>query len=144
VPVKIVAELQGKQEAVDESTIVETLERNRDRVRSLVTMMISTTSILFSANLAILIFTIDKIRTAGLLSRLLCVMSLVCLLATLVTSMTGAFLRRRYSIVTTAKFIDDLLTIYYSELRIIRIAFVFLVAGLTSLLGVVISIVFQH
>ena len=139
-PLKIVSEVKGRDEVVDTSVIVGTIERNRDRVRSLVTMMISATSILFSANLAILIFMIDKIKTAGLWSRVLGMLSVVCLIVTLVTSMMGAFLRRHFSITSTTKFIDDLLMVYYSELRIVRIAFAFLVAGLLSSLSFVVSL----
>jgi hypothetical protein len=143
VPVKIVGERLGKQQPVEQATIIDTIERNRDRVRSLVTMMISTISILFSANIAILILLVDKIKSTGFLPRLLGTLSLVFLLVALITCMMGAFLRRNYTLVSMTKFINDLFSIYYRELRIVRIAFSFLILGLISLFGFVISIVLQ-
>lgn len=142
-PVKVVGERLGKQQPVDQATIIDTIERNRDRVRSLVTMMISTISILFSANIAILILLIDKIKSAGLLPRLLGTLSLVFFLVALITCMMGAFLRRAYTVVSVTKFKHDLFSLYYSELRIVRIAFILLIVGLIILFSFVISIVLQ-
>jgi hypothetical protein len=141
-PVRVVAESQSNSQLVEQKTVVDTIEKNRDRARTLVTMMISTTSILFSANLAILALLKDRLALFSLIEKVLFIVSPLLLLASLITGLSAAFLRHNVSIVSSTKFIDDLLTQYNSELRLVRIGFLLLLLGLVCLCSGVFALTF--
>jgi len=141
VAIKIIDEKLQKTSLADVRLIIETLERNRDRIRTLVNMIISTAGFLFSANLAFILLVIDKLVTVSQFAIILFFLALLLLLTTLVTSILASFLKQKYTITSDLKFVDDLLSIYYRELRLMRLSFVFLICGLSILFLVIVIIV---
>ena len=55
--------------------------------------------------------------------------------------MAAVFLRQDVTVTSHVKFIDNLLTLYHSELRLVRIGFGLLLCALISLFGAILLVV---
>lgn len=119
---EIVGETNDDHNFVDQKIVIDTIEKNRDRVRTVIGIILSSTGFLFSANVASLLFNVDKLRNTEPFVRILYLASLTTLLLTVLFCVSAAFLRTTYSITTRVKFINDLLTNYYRELRMVKVA----------------------
>jgi hypothetical protein len=58
---------------------------------------------------------------------------MVLFLGSMIASIVSVFLRTSYGVLDEMKLVNDLLTLYYGELKRLRIAFALLVAGISAL-----------
>ncbi|HEX3127614.1 MAG TPA: hypothetical protein VH394_09800, partial [Thermoanaerobaculia bacterium] len=66
-------------------------------------------------------------------SSILFVGTMVLFLGSMIASIVSVFLRTSYGVLDEMKLVNDLLTLYYGELKRLRIAFALLVAGISAL-----------
>jgi hypothetical protein len=115
-------------------TILDTVEKNRDRVRSIGAMVLTLCGILISASNALILFMTDK-RLGSHRLRLALGTSVLCFGASAVLAVISCFLRREFPITNRSKFLLDMLAIYRSELFLLRLTLLFLVGGLFVMMG---------
>jgi len=114
---------------VEPALIVDTVERNRDRNRTVGNMVLTMAGILISMTIVLIVFSADKkindirLATAFFIS----------VFAYVLTGMIGiasCFLRTKRTITTEAQFISDLLSLFLTELRLLRLSCTFLALGM--------------
>src|SRR5436309_2290809 len=120
-PVKMLR-YESQSEPVKLELLVNTIEMNRDRVRTIGNMLVTTAGILIPACLAFLLFFVDKGYIDTDIAALLAVAILLFLISSCL-SIASSFLRNRYVIADEAQFVEDLLTNLNRELRFSRAAF---------------------
>lgn len=104
---------------VDSQLLIDTIERNRDRLREIANMVLTVSGIMVSACTAFLVFAADKGVGGWWLGALFCAASLLFFVAACL-GLSSAMLRTKYAITSRARFVDDLLALYYSELHRVR------------------------
>jgi len=131
-PIRVVKEVH-EDEDVDFHTIIQIIETNRDRVRTIGNMILTVCGIILSATFAFLLFLFDK-GTIDLKERVMMVLpfggAIFTNLLSIYFGIASSFLKTRYAVSTKINMITDLLTLFYSELRLVRISFIFLILGL--------------
>lgn len=141
-PVRIVRQ-ESQSSPVEIELVISTIETNRERVRTIGNMMITATGILTPVCLAFLLFFIDKgFLNVDAILLILCAVSLF--LVALCLSIVSSFLRNKYLIVDEAQFVESLLTLLNTELRIARWSFATLVLGLLSMIAGVLAFVVRY
>ena len=136
-PIRFLAE-HSEERPVSLDLLVQTIERNRDRLRTTGTMFLTLSGLLLSTCLAVTLYLLEKQR-GGKIALLVTGLASLCLLASACLSISATFLRSRYAITSEAQFATDLLRLFNAELRLARLAFSSLLAGLCVLtLGIVI------
>ncbi|KAF0145432.1 MAG: hypothetical protein FD156_1002 [Nitrospirae bacterium] len=124
---------QHKDEKVEFDTIIQIIEKNRDRVRTTGNMILTISGITLSATLGLLLFLSDKggitqrsMMTLGILFGSAISINLI----SIFFSITSSFLKEKYALTTKLKALTDLLKLFYSELRLVRISFILLIIDL--------------
>jgi hypothetical protein len=124
------------EEAVDFHSIVQIIETNRDRVRATGNMILTVSGIILSAIFAFLLFLFNK-GGQGQMERILLILffgGAICInLVSIYFAITSSFLITKYPITTRINMINDLLLLFHSELRLVRISFICLILGLLLL-----------
>ena len=142
-PVQIVDHSFANQDPVDFDVIVATVEKNRDRVRTVAGMLLSLAGVLMSFSSGFVLFVSDKApreyRTIGLF-----VATVLFFLISAVLAISSSFLRSKYAVADKAQFTTDLLQLYSSELRLLRIASVTTTIGLLLVVAGVGSFIVQR
>lgn len=139
-PIEIINQ-KFKSEPISNERIIDTIETNRDRIREVSNMLISTSGILIPVALAFIVFLVEK-GVTDLLAVITLMFSILFFLITVSMSIMSSFLRRKYFMTNEAQFIEDLLSLLKSELRLLRYSFAGLIAGILAMIaGVVISLV---
>ncbi len=126
-PIKILRH-GSSEEAVGMELMIDTIEKNRDRIREVANMSLTVSGIMVSASIAIVLFCADKHIGGKYLSLSLCVAS-VFFFTSACLSLYSSLLRKKYAISSKAQFVEDLLSLYYSELRFMRASLVPLFLG---------------
>ena len=131
----------GDQVEID--LILQTVEKNRDRVRTTASMLLTLSGTLISFSTAFLLFVTDKARNEH--STIAVFASAVAaFVATAVLAISATFLRTPYSISDKTKFVTDLLQLYHRELRLLRIASLVSIIGLMLLVAGAASFVLRR
>jgi len=130
--VRIIRE-ESQEESVALDLVINTLEKNRDRIRTIGGMLLTISGLLISTCLGFLLFTVDrklfdKTVAGCFLAAMVIFLTSSCL------SILASFLRTNYSISTKGQFVTDLLSLYYSELGFSRWSFLLLVIGLSAMI----------
>lgn len=133
---------ETRDESVDSQLLVDTIERNRDRLRTIANMALTVSGIMISACIAFVLFIVDK-RIGGIFLPIAFSMAALLFFIATCVSTYSSLLRTKYTIFTKAQFVDDLLSLYYSELKYIRASFVPLFLGLLTVTGSLIFFLFQ-
>lgn len=120
---------ESRDKAVEFALIVDTLERNRERIRTIANMVLTLSGIMISACVALIVFAADKDLATPVLKWSLALASVSFLPASWF-SLLASFLRTKYTISGEAQFVTDMLALYYSELRFLRVAIIFLLLRL--------------
>lgn len=131
-PIKIVTQ-RFQSEQVETSLVVSTIENNRERVRTIGNMMITTSGILIPANLAFLLYFVDK-RVSDSAVILPLLIGVVLLLLSSLFSILSSLLRQKIRVSDMVNFVESLLRLYNSELRLSYLSFVFLLLGITAMI----------
>lgn len=122
----------SKQEQVDADLVLQTVEKNRDRVRTTAGMLLTLSGILISFLSAVVLFLVDKEpderSTIAVLASAAGAFVTVAVLA-----ISATFLRTKYSVSDKAKFVTDLLRLYNRELLLLRFASTVSILGLLLL-----------
>jgi len=118
-----------KSTPVTAEFLISATEKNRDRIRSISSMILTACGILISASVAIIVFITDKRPEMRFIVYFL-VGGAFCFASSATLSVASSFLRVSYVITTMEQFVNDILTIYHSELRILRISLVVFLSGL--------------
>jgi hypothetical protein len=141
-PIKIVSQ-QFQNEVVKVELIVSTIENNRERIRTIGNMMITTSGILIPASLAFLLFFIDK-RVTDFAVLLPLLIGIVFLLTSSFLSILSSLLRRKIYVSDMLNFVESLLRLYNSELRLSYFSFIFLILGIIAMTVSVLLFVFRY
>ena len=127
-------EIPGKSDFVTPQLVIDTIERNRERIRTVSNMILTMVGLLLSVSFAVVPFAYDKVRNASRQATIVIgiaySLTVLALLLSAYQSIFASLLRREYSITTVIKFIDDLMELYYTELLHLRVAFGLLVAAI--------------
>lgn len=138
--VQIVGEKFEESSHVELDLLITTVEKNRDRVRSIASMLLSFAGTLIAFSSAFLLFTSDKApserRTIAVFS-----LAIALLIIAAALSIFLAFLRNKYSISDKSEFVSALLELYEAELKLLKTAAVFAICGLIALVAAVGSFV---
>ena len=126
-PVKITGH-QTQDQLVTDDVLINTIERNRDRVRTTASMVLTVSGIMISASVAFVLFTNDKKIGNALLSASFIVTATLFVVAA-AASLFSTLLRTKVSMTSQSQFVLDLLGQYNRELRLLRIAIVPLLLG---------------
>jgi hypothetical protein len=132
-----------QDEEVDTALLVETLERNRDRIRTVANMSLTVSGIMVSACVALLLFCADKNVGLSTLPVAFC-MACVLFFVAACLSLYSAMLRTQYVVSSKAQFVEDLLTVFYSELRLLRASLIPLFLGLLTITAGTIVFFFEN
>lgn len=133
---------ESRDEPVDIQLIVDTIERNRDRLRTIANMSLTVSGIMISACIAFVLFAVDK-KTGGVFLPVAFSVGAVFFFIAACVGIYSSLLRRKYSISTKAQFVEDLLSLYYSELKLLRACFISLLLGLLSVTGSLVLFLFR-
>jgi hypothetical protein len=140
VPVRIVRH-ESHTEPVKTEILISTIETNRDRIRTLGNMLISMSAILIPACLAFLLFLADK-NLIGVKVAIFLVAAILSLLISSCLSILSSYFRSKFAIRDEVHFVEDLLKLLNSELRMSYFSFAFLLLGMVSMiLGVLIFVI---
>jgi hypothetical protein len=139
-PVRIVAQKFAEDEPVKVDLVISTIETNRERVRTIGNMMITTSGILIPATLAFLLYFVDK-GFVDLAVLLPLIAGVVLFLASIFMSIFSSMLRRRITISGMADFVQDLNKLYNSELKTSYVSFAFLITGIVAMIVGVLAFV---
>jgi len=132
-PIKIVSQhFQSKQ--VEADLIVSTIENNRERVRTIGNMMITTSGILIPANLAFLLYFVDK-RVSDFAVILPLLGGVILLLFSSFFSVFSSLLRQKIQVSDMLNFVESLLRLYNSELRFSYLSFALLLLGVIAMIA---------
>ncbi|WP_054762268.1 hypothetical protein [Methylomonas koyamae] len=138
--VKIVDESFEEGTHVELDLLITTIEKNRDRVRSVASMLLTFSGTLISFGSAFLLFVSDKApserRTISIFA-----FAILLLITAAALSIFSSFLRNKYSMSNKSEFTSALLQLYSAELRLIGVAACFTILGLTALVTAVASFV---
>jgi hypothetical protein len=115
-------------------TVISTVEKNRDRVRSIGAMVLTLCGILISAANGLILFMADK-RLGSHRLTLTLGGSVICFMGASVLAVLSSFLRRTVPVSSQAQFVVDMLAIYLSELTLLRWTLAFLLLGLCFMAG---------
>jgi len=132
VAIRIIKEV-SEDSHVEFDTIIQIIETNRDRVRTIGNMILTVSGIVLSATFGILLFIFDKGGLGRMKVTILVVLFGGAVLTNLLSvylSIASSFLRTTYSLTTKVNLVTDLMALLNSELRLVRLSFLFLIAGL--------------
>lgn len=132
----------ARLERVELDLIASTIERNRDRVRTISGMLLSLAAILIPSCTAFVLFVAQNAKSQRFTLTLF-VLSVVSFLLSAVLAILSSFLRTEYAIIDKPRFVADLLQVYNSELRLLRIASVIVILGLSFLTAATTSFLIQ-
>ena len=122
--------------------VISTIETNRERIRTIGNMIIATSGMLIPASLAFLLFFMEK-GTGNLPVILLLVVSVILFLLSSILSILSSMLRQKIYISDLLKFVENLLILYNSELKISYYSFSFLIMGLVTMITSVLIFTFK-
>ena len=120
-PVKILRHDFAQLPPVELDLIVETIEKNRDRIRTSCGMLLTFAGILISFGTASLLFVAGRLK----LERSILVFfagALIGFVLVAVLAIASSFLRTRYAVSDKPQFVTDLLRLYDSELQLLRLS----------------------
>jgi hypothetical protein len=142
-PVQITSHDFSAQEMVETDVVLGTVEKNRDRIRTTAGMLLTLSGMLISFSAAFLLFVTDKAPNEH--STIAAFASaVVAFVAAAVLAISATFLRTKYSISDKTKFVTDLLRLYNSELRLLRLASLVSIIGLLLLVAGATSFVLRR
>jgi len=130
-PIEVIRHISNDS-PVDDNLLIETLERNRERIRTIANMSLTVSGIMISSSIAFVLFAEEKGIGGPLLSAVFGLAMVLFFIAASL-SLISSTLRRSYVISTRSQFIVDLLSLYYSELRFLRVSFVPLFIGFLTI-----------
>jgi hypothetical protein len=133
-PVKIVGHEFAEREQVGFDAITATIEKNRDRVRTVAGMLLSLSGILISFSAGFVIFVADK-ATKDHRTIAIFIGAVLAFLVSAALAISSSFLRSEYAISDRAQFTTDLLALYNSELRLLRIGCLVVILGMLLILA---------
>lgn len=142
-PVQITNHDFSTQEPVETELVLQTVEKNRDRVRTTASMLLTLSGMLISFSAAFVLFVTDKApneqSTIALFAS-----AVAAFVAAAVLAISATFLRTKYSISDMGKFVTDLLRLYNTELRLLRFASIVSIIGLLLLVAGAASFVLRR
>jgi hypothetical protein len=124
---------------VSQDTLVSTVEKNRDRIRTFGGMLLTLCGMLISASMAFILFLVDK-KLGSHKTIVLFGAATLCFVVTALLTVLSSILRTNYAISTREQFLTDLLNVYTSELLFMRCALIALISGLLSMLMAVFTL----
>lgn len=128
---------ESQDKPVEKQLIIDTVERNRDRIRTVANMALTVSGIMISTSVAVIIFSVDKQVGGNALPVAFGFAALFFFFAACV-SIYSSLLRTKYTISSETKFVTDLIRLYYSELRLLRLCFLPLALGFFMIIGSII------
>jgi uncharacterized membrane protein YbhN (UPF0104 family) len=135
--VRIVEEFGTAETAVSFAEACGVVERNRDRIRTLGGMITSTSGLFVSISLGIILFAVGNKQNLGTqrLATLiwLLLIGLLLLISSSALAIFSGVFRRSFTIIDQRKFLDDLLQLYHSELRLMRLSLACFFLGLSEM-----------
>jgi Na+/melibiose symporter-like transporter len=142
-PVTITRHEFSPGEEVSFDLLVNTVEKNRDRIRTTSGMLLTLAGILTSFCAGLVLFLVDKVH-AGRATVLLFGLAIVVFVVSAIVAIVASFLNTKHAIVDKTQFLTDLLHLYNAELRLLRIASVTLIFGLLLLSGGALSLALER
>ncbi len=124
---------KSRDESVSTDLIIDTVERNRDRIRTIANMSLTLSGIMISASTAFVLFAVEK-KIGGIVLPLALAAAGACFFLSATISVYSSLLRTKYGISSEAQFVEDLLSLYYSELRLLRVCFFPLILGFAAII----------
>jgi|SRR5208337_94342 len=124
---------------VSQDTLVSTVEKNRDRIRTFGGMLLTLCGVLISASTAFTLFLVDK-KLGSHKTILFFGAAALCFVVTALLTVLSSFLRTNYAVSSQEQFLTDLLTVYTSELLFMRCALIALIFGLLSMLTAIFTL----
>ncbi len=131
-PIRIVRQQLDEDEPVKMDLVISTIETNRERIRAIGNMMITTSGILIPTTLAFLLYFVDK-GLVDLTVIIALIAGVVLFLASIFTSILSSMLRRKVYISSMMSFIDSLNRLYNSELKVSYASFALLMLGIVAM-----------
>lgn len=131
---------QTNVKAVDANLLVNTIEKNRDRVRTLANMVLSSSSVLISASLAFLLY-LGNNKILDRTSAITIIVCLAVLLSASVSSIGAGLMRTKYVISDQGQFVESLLKLLSSELKVTYAAIGLLLCGAVTLVSAIVRVV---
>ena len=126
-PIEITARHGQPDDTVDDELVIDTIERNRERVRTVGNMSLTVSGIMVSSSVAFVLFIAEKQGPRTLVILFTVATALFFAAASL--SLVSAMLRTRVVISTRTQFVADLMRQYNSELSLLRWSFLPLFLG---------------
>jgi hypothetical protein len=139
--IRIVRHL-SRDEPVSNQALIEMIERNRDRLREIANMGLTVSSLMISTCFALLLYAADKSLGGRSLALTLCGAAL-CFFSSAFVGIFASLLRRNYAVSSEAQFIEDLLSLFRSELHLLRLSFLPACIGFILLAIGIISVVLE-
>lgn len=130
--VRITQQQFSPRAQVDLELVLATVEKNRDRIRTTGGMLMTFSGILTSSSIALTLFLVEKMG-AGRMSVALFSASVFGFLSCAVLAIVSSFLRGVYPISDRTQFVSDVLHLYNSELRLLRLCSLMAIVGLLFL-----------
>ena len=119
---------------VTANRIMDTIEKNRDRVRITANMLVTLSGILISFCSAFVLF-LTKEKLLGVLPILIFVLAAGTFLSSAILGISSTYLRVAYAVLDEPQFINDLLHRYNAEMRLLRLATATMIVGLVSVVA---------
>ena len=142
-PVEITDHEFATPENVEPDVVLQTVEKNRDRVRTTAGMLLTLSGMLISFSTALLLFVTDKSptehRTIAAFASAVAAFVVAAVLA-----ISATFLRTKYPVSDKTNFITDLLRLYEAELQLLRLASIVSIIGLVFIVAGAVSFVVKR
>jgi len=114
---------------IEADLVMQTIEKNRDRLRTTSGMIMSLSGMSISASLAIVLFLLKE-HAATTATVALIVLAAISLFVAAFFAIEASFFRNDYAITTRSQFLSDLLRLLHREMRLVRWASVSTLIGL--------------
>ncbi|MBR1219832.1 hypothetical protein JQ557_17625 [Bradyrhizobium sp. U87765 SZCCT0131] len=128
-PVTVVNQHFEPPERITAARIMDTIEKNRDRIRVTANMMVTLSGILISF-CSTFVFFLTKEHIPGHLPVIAFTAGAIAFLFVATLGIASTYLRIDYPVLDEPRFIHDLLDRYHSEMRLLRISTAIMIAGL--------------
>jgi hypothetical protein len=131
-PITVLNQHFEPPERVTPSRLMDTIERNRDRIRVTANMIITLSGILISFTTTSVFFIARE--NAAHLSVFLFLAGAGAFLVSAILGISSTYLHFRYAVLDETQFVMDLMHRYHSEIRLLRLATGVLILGLLLLI----------